>query len=138
MYSMVLMMSMAGTGDVASFGGRNNSGCCGTVVVASCGCTGHSRAARHSCGGGNGCGCTGHRHGLFSRRDRGNGCCGATVSSCCPAPACCPTPCCSPCGAAAPCGSPCGGSGAVILAPADSAPAPMVKPNTKSGEKAPQ
>lgn len=47
MYTMVLMMAMAGSDDVASFGGRKNksAGCNGAQVVATNGCSGYSAYA---------------------------------------------------------------------------------------------
>lgn len=153
MYSMVLMMSIAGTGDVASFGGRggcHGSSCSGAVVVAYSGCSGSSCSGhghaflggrRHSCSGSScsgytvaapaccapapvaTCGCSGG-HGFLGSRRASHGCCGATA-----APACCSAPVASCCGSAAV--APCSMGTAVVM-PAGTPPAAMVKPNTES------
>lgn len=98
MYSVVMLMAMSQTPDLASFGGRNRGGCwggngCGGAVAGSCwggnGCGGGRGGlfSRRGCGGGNGgaCwggnGCGGGRGGLFSRRN--NGCCGAMANCGC-------------------------------------------------------
>ena len=94
MYSMVMMMAVASSGDVASFGGRN--GCDG----GSC----HGRAglfAKHSCDGGNSC----HGGGLLARLKSHKGSCCGTPAPACPAP--CATPCPAPCPAPVACPAPC-------------------------------
>jgi hypothetical protein len=97
MYSVVMLMAMSQTPDLASFGGRNRGGCwggngCGGAIAGSCwggnGCGGgrgglFGRRGCHggsgACWGGNGCG--GGRGGLFGRRN--NGCCGAMANCGC-------------------------------------------------------
>jgi uncharacterized protein (TIGR03000 family) len=93
MYSLVLMTAMAGSGDIASFGGRNMgcNGCSGAVVVSS-GCSGSCHGARFALGcNGSSChgmacnGCTGSSCHGWSRPSlfRGhNSCHGCTGSSC--------------------------------------------------------
>jgi hypothetical protein len=143
MYSMVMMMSVAGAGDMASFGGRGNGcgGCGGAVVVASNGCSGSScrgghgfLGGRHSCHGSScsgvvvaSSGCSGNScngGGLFAKhRAKKASCCGSVAAAdcCTPAPAGC-------CGAVV--ASPCSG-GAVVAMPAEKPAAEMVKPEAK-------
>lgn len=81
MYSMVLMMAVAGSGDMSSFGKRSNGcgGCTGVVVmsapVVSHGCNGNSCLGGNSCYGS----CTG-KHGGFLGGRR-NGCNGGGLFS---------------------------------------------------------
>ena len=105
MYTMVLMMAMSGSGDVASFGGRFSgchgschgapaavtSGCSGYAAPVASGCTGYAApAAAGCCGGGSGI----LGLGLFSGRStschggsgflglRSHGCHGTASHSC--------------------------------------------------------
>lgn len=132
MYSVVMLMAMSGTPDLASFGGRGchgGSGCGG--YSGSCwggnGCGGGCRGGlfqRHGgCCGHDACGCGGGRGGLFSRR---GGCCGNNACGCGGYQAncgCCGVQMnCGCCGAMASCG--CYG-----------APAMQVMPATTGGEK---
>ena len=86
MYSMVMMMAVATSGDAASFGGKRAS-CQGSVAVASC----HGSAPASGCYGS-----TSSGHGLFSKlkgrggkHNRGNSCHGSAPVA---TPECC-TPC---------------------------------------------
>lgn len=100
MYSMVMMMAVASSGDAASFGGRNGcdgGGCNGRVGLF---------AKHNSCDGG---GCSG-REGLIAKwKARKGSCCGEAAPACCPAPVACPAPCPAPAPVAcpAPCPTPC-------------------------------
>jgi len=95
MYTMVLMMAAGSAGESPDFFRNKSSGCTGSVVAASAGCTGYATPA--GCTGyavSGGCygapaasaGCQGERQRggflglrgrLFGGRDRGNGCQGA-------------------------------------------------------------
>ena len=87
MYTMVLMMAMAGSGDTASFGWNKSgcngtsctgtvvatscTGCTGTVVAASCtGCSGSVTASCHGCSGSSNC--CGSGSGFLGLRKSGN------------------------------------------------------------------
>ncbi len=94
MYSMVMMMAVATSGDAASFGGKRAS-CQGSVAVASC--HGAPVASCHGSAPASGCyGSTSSGHGLFSKlkgrggkHNRGNSCHGSAPVA---TPECC-TPC---------------------------------------------
>lgn len=102
MYSMVMMMAVASSGDTASFGGRNNScdggGRPGLFAKHGNSCSGGGLFGGHkdrgmSCDGGNGC--DGGRVGLFARlKAKKGGSCGGEVAPSCPEA--CPTPCAAP------------------------------------------
>ncbi|MBV9123847.1 MAG: TIGR03000 domain-containing protein [Planctomycetes bacterium] len=112
MYSVVLMMALSGSADMPAFGHRGCHGCtgaacCGSEVMASCGCTGgRARHERHARGrsGCTGyvveaCGCSGG-HARHARHAKG--CCGCTGYV---------APACGGCGYAA---SACGSCGAAV------------------------
>ncbi len=124
MYSVVMMMAMAGAPETPAFGFRRN-GCDG-------GCRGYSAGC---CGYVDNCGCGGGRGGLFGRRHRGCvggcggytagcGCCGVMNNCCHASCGCCgQMNCCNTCNACDACGG-CGG-----VAPAMPAtPAPPAMP----------
>lgn len=138
MYSMVLMMAVAGSGDASGFGGHKKgcTGCHGEVVVAYApapvcctpapvGCSGSCRGGlfgghkeKKSCQGG-----------LFGGFKAKHSCHGATVAPACPTP--CPTPCAVPACAVIPV------TGVPLTAPVTPVvPAKeMPKPDPKTTEK---
>lgn len=114
MYSVVLMMALTTGGEMPGHHGRRDGGCCGTPVVASCGCYGGSY------GGGRA------RHHFGRRRGR-SGCCG-NYGGCCGAPVAVGCGCCG-----APVAVGCGCTGGMVGAPAWGGPMMTSPPPPPAG-----